>query len=58
MGPYEYIVEDLSGEYAFLRRTDIYDKGEPIMVAMALLPEGIDVGTKLHWENMVYSVMP
>ncbi len=56
MGPYEYIVEDINGDYAFLRRTDIYDTGEPFMVALALLPENIDVGTHLHWENMVYSV--
>ena len=28
-----------------------------MMIAMALLPDGVDVGTKLHWENLVYSVM-
>ncbi len=57
MGPYEYMVEDINGEYAFLRRTDIYDSGEPMMIAVALLPDGVDVGTKLHWENMVYSIV-
>ena len=25
MGPYEYVVESIQGEYAYLRRTDIYD---------------------------------
>ena len=29
MGPYEYVVESIAGEYAYLRRTDIYDNGEP-----------------------------
>ena len=53
MGPYEYVVESIAGEYAYLRRTDIYDNGEPMMIAMALLPDGVDVGTRLRWENLV-----
>ena len=57
MGPYEYVVESINGDYAYLRRTDIYDPGEPMMIAMALLPDGVDVGVKLHWENMVYSIL-
>ena len=57
MGPYEYVVESIEGDYAYLRRTDIYDRGEPMMVAMALLPEGTDVGTRLRWENLVYEVI-
>jgi hypothetical protein len=57
MGPYEYVVESIAGEYAYLRRTDIYDNGEPMMIAMALLPDGVDVGTRLRWENLVYSVL-
>ena len=48
MGPYEYVVESIAGEYAYLRRTDIYDNGEPMMIAMALLPDGVDVGTRLR----------
>ncbi len=57
MGPYEYVVESIEGDYAYLKRTDIYDTGEPMMIAMALLPDGVDVGTKLRWENLVYSVI-
>ena len=57
MGPYEYVVENINGDYAYLRRTDIYDSGEPFMIAVALLPDGIEVGTRLHWENLQYSVM-
>lgn len=57
MGPYEYVVESIEGAYAYLRRTDIYDLGEPMMIAMALLPDGVDVGTKLRWENLVYEIL-
>ena len=57
MGPYEYLVETIVGDYAYLKRTDIYDPGEPMMIAMALLPEGTDVGTRLLWENMAYSII-
>ena len=57
MGPYEYIVESIVGDYAYLRRTDIYDSSEPFMISMMLLPDGIDIGTRLHWEHMEYSVI-
>ena len=57
MGPYEYVVESIEGDYAYLRRTDLEELGEPMMIAMALLPDGVDVGTRLHWENLVYTVL-
>ena len=57
MGAFEYVVESIEGDYAYLRRTDIYDLGEPMMIAMALLPDGVDVGTKLRWENLVYEIL-
>ena len=38
MGPYEYVVESIEGDYAYLRRTDLEEPGEPMMIAMALLP--------------------
>ena len=56
-GPYEYVVESIEGDYAYLRRTDLEEPGEPMMIAMALLPDGVDVGTRLHWENLVYTVL-
>ena len=56
MGPYYYEVESLSGDYAYLRRTDVNDQ-EPMMIAIALLPDGIDVGTKLVWENLIYEII-
>lgn len=56
MGPYYYVVESMAGDYAYLRRTDISGE-EPMMIAIALLPEGIDIGTKLVWKNLVYEII-
>lgn len=38
------------------KRTDIQDK-DLLQVAMALLPSDIDEGTKLKWENLVYTII-
>ena len=57
MGPYEYVVERIEGEYAYLLRTDTPHPGEPMMIAMALLPEGVDVGARLRWENLTYEIL-
>lgn len=56
MGPYDYIVEQIDGDYARLIRLDAPDE-EAKLVARALLPEGIAEGTKLHYEMFEYSVM-
>lgn len=51
--PKEYIVEQITGEYALLRRTDVpADKLN--QVALALLPEDIENGTRLRWEMFTY----
>lgn len=55
MGPYFYVVRRIDGDYAHLLRTDIAGE-EEILVARALLPEDIDEGTQLRWENLVYSI--
>lgn len=57
MGPYFYRVDSIQGEYAYLLRTDIEHPDEPMIVAMALLPEGIDVGSSLKWENLEYTIL-
>lgn len=57
MGPYEYIVERIEGEYCYLKRTDTDIGDEELMIAMALLPDGINIGTKLRWENLVYTII-
>ena len=44
-------VKSICGDYATL----IDDEGEEILVAMALLPYGIDEGTKISYENMEFS---
>ena len=56
MGPYEYLVEKIDGDYAFLRRTDI-ESDDRMQVARALLPEETDEGTRLRWENLRYTVL-
>ncbi len=56
MGPYEYVVADIQGDYAQLRRTDI-DSEEIMPIAMALLPMGCDIGTKLRWQWGIYEII-
>ena len=56
MEPKDYIVSRIEGEYAYLKRTDI-ESEEELFIAMALLPLGVDIGTKLHYECMEYSIL-
>lgn len=56
MGPYEYVVARIDGDYAVLRRTD-NDTHDEILVARALLPEGIDEGSKLLYEAFQYALI-
>ena len=56
MGPYEYEVASIDGDYAVLRRTD-NDTHDEILVARALLQEEIDIGTALHYEMFTYSIV-
>lgn len=51
-----YRVARIDGDYAFLRRTDRGDEGL-IQVARALLPEEIDEGSELVWENLHYRIL-
>ena len=56
MNRYEYVVVDIDGDYAHLRRTDI-ESEELKLVARALLRPEIMEGTKLLYEWMSYSIM-
>lgn len=56
MQRFEYIVADIDGDYAHLRRADA-ESDELKLVARALLPPEITEGTKLLYEWMSYSVM-
>ena len=53
MEPKDYTVARIEGEYAILKD----EKGEELFIAMALLPPGIDVGTKLHYEMLSYEII-
>ena len=46
MEPKDYIVDRIEGEY-----------GNEMFIALALLPFGVDIGTKLHFENFEYTVI-
>ncbi len=56
METYYYIVDSIDGDYANLKRTDITTE-DVKLVARALLPEGIDVGTKLKYEMFQYEIV-
>ena len=56
METYFYVVDSIDGDYANLKRTDIVSE-EVKLVARALLPDGIDVGTKLKYEMFEYEIV-
>lgn len=54
MEPKDYVVKKIEGEYATL--ADLAT-GEELFIAMALLPLGTDVGSRLHYEMLEYSLV-
>ena len=48
-----YIISKIEGEYATLTEEA---SREELFIAMALLPLGVDIGTRLRFENMEFSV--
>ena len=56
MEPKDYIVVKIEGEYAYLREID-GNIGEDLFIALALLPIGVDIGTKLHCEFFQYTII-
>ena len=56
MEPKEYIVVGIDGDYAYLKRTDIELEDE-LFIARALLPEGTDEGSRLHYEMFAYTLL-
>ena len=54
MEPKDYTVIKIEGEYAYLK--DI-ETGDEIFIALALLPEGSDVGSRLHYEMLEYTII-
>ena len=53
MEPKDYVITKIQGEYAYLEDVQ---SGEELFIAMALLPLGVDVGTRLHYEMLEYTV--
>lgn len=54
MEPKDYEVVKIDGEYATIK--NITD-GTEVFIAMALLPPNTDMGSKLHWENFIYTII-
>lgn len=51
-----YEVVSIEGDYANLKRTDI-ESDDIKLVARALLPDGINEGSKLKYEMLQYEMM-
>jgi hypothetical protein len=56
MEPKDYIVTRIEGEYAYIREIGA-DGADEVFIALALLPLGIDIGTKLHCEFFQYTII-
>lgn len=56
MDPKDYTVVKIEGEYAYLRADGDGDDKD-IFIALALLPSGVDIGTRLHYEMLTYTVI-
>ena len=50
-----YLLTRIDGEYAYLK-DEAAPEGEELFIALALLPPGVDEGTRLHWVNFAYEI--
>lgn len=50
----DYILTKIEGEYAYLK--DI-ETGNEVFIALALLPPGADVCSKIHCEMLEYTLV-
>ena len=57
MEPKDYTLVKIEGEYAYLREINESNSEKDIYIALALLPAGVDVGDKLHYEMFAYTMM-
>ena len=53
MGPYEYLLIRIDGDYAWLQRVD-QDNQDILPIARALLPPEVEEGSRLRYENFCY----
>ena len=56
MEPKDYTVVKIEGEYAYLR-PDGGSADDDIFIALALLPPGVDLGVRLHFEAFTYTII-
>lgn len=56
MEPKDYTVVRIEGEYAYLRADGEGEDGD-LFIALALLPPGVDVGTRLHSDMLSFTVI-
>jgi len=49
-----YTVARIEGEYAYLKEENTENE---VFIAMALLPQGVDIGTRLKYEMLSYEIM-
>lgn len=54
MEPRDYTIVKIESEYAYLREDGTENE---LFIAMALLPPGVDIGTRLHYEMLAYTVV-
>lgn len=57
MIPKDYEVVKIEGEYAYLRELGAKSSDDDLFIALYLLPIGTDVGTKLHYEMLEYTII-
>lgn len=56
MEPKNYTVVRIEGEYAYLR-DESGASAEELFIALALLPSGTDVGSRLYYEFPEYTLL-
>ena len=56
MTPKDFVIIRIDGEYAYLKEIG-NDNSDEVCVALSLLPMNVDVGTKLHYEMLEYSLI-
>ncbi len=49
-----YILTKIEGEYATITEEG---SGEDLFIAMALLPLGVDIGTRLKYEDLAFEII-
>ena len=54
MEPRDFRVARIEGDYAILKDEK---SGEELFIAMALLPMGTDIDSRLHYENFSYELL-